>query len=200
MSAVQVGDPGAAEAGLLFILSAPSGGGKTTLRKVLLGRYPDIRYSVSYTTRKSREDETDGVDYHFITGAEFRKRQDKGLWAEWAEVHGNFYATSAEFIEGTLAAGHDILLDLDVQGTFQISKRYPASVLIFLMPPSMEVLKKRLEDRGTDTGPEIAKRLARAREEIAKKDFYHHVIVNDELSVATGELAAVIEEHRSRRV
>ena len=128
--------------GSLFIISAPSGAGKTTLTKAVLDRFTDILYSISYTTRELRSGEQDGVDYYFIAKNNFKKGINKAKWAEWAEVHGNYYGTSAEFIDKNLAAGRHILLDIDVQGTIQLLERYPDSITIFIMPPSFEILKE----------------------------------------------------------
>ena len=125
----------------LFILAAPSGGGKSTLCREALKRFSDMHYSVSYTTRKRRPGEKDGVDYHFIGKRDFRNGIKTGKWAEWAVVHGHYYGASADFLAKGLAEGRDILLDLDVQGTRQILARYPGSVAIFIMPPSLEVLR-----------------------------------------------------------
>jgi len=181
--------------GSLFIISAPSGAGKTTLTKAVLDRFIDILYSVSYTTRELRSGEQDGVDYYFTTKENFKEGINNGKWAEWAEVHGNYYGTSAEFIDNNLAAGRDILLDIDVQGTFQILERYPDSITIFIMPPSFEILKERLESRGTDSKAVIEKRLENAQKEMAKKDLYRHVIVNDQLPDAVAELISIIEQY-----
>ncbi|OEU67882.1 MAG: guanylate kinase [Desulfobacterales bacterium PC51MH44] len=182
--------------GRLFIISAPSGTGKTTLTRAVLDRFPDMLYSVSYTTRESRNGEQGGIDYYFIQKDDFEKRIDDDKWAEWAEVHGNYYGTSAEFLNNGLAAGRDILLDLDVQGTIQILERYPDSITIFIMPPSMETLRNRLESRGTDLKAVIARRLLDAEKEMAKKDLYRYVIVNDQLSVAIEKLVSIIEKYR----
>ncbi len=184
--------------GLVFIISAPSGAGKTTLTKAVLERFSDILYSVSYTTRELRTGEQDGVDYCFITKSDFEKGINGAKWAEWAEVHGNYYGTSAEFIDQNLAAGRDILLDIDVQGTIQLLERYPDSITIFIMPPSFEVLRKRLESRGTDSQAVIERRLENAQQEMAKKDLYRHIIVNDQLPEAIAELIALIEKYRIR--
>ena len=183
--------------GSLFIISAPSGAGKTTLTKAVLDRFIDILYSVSYTTRELRNGEQDGVDYYFIAKNNFKKSINNGKWAEWAEVHGNYYGTSAEFIDKNLAAGRNILLDIDVQGTIQILEHYPDSITIFIMPPSFEILRERLESRGTDSQAAIERRLENAQKEMARKDLYRHVIVNDQLPDAVAELISIIEKYRS---
>jgi guanylate kinase len=185
--------------GRLFIISAPSGAGKTTLCDALMATCPQLNYSVSHTTRKPREGEQDGKDYHFITETQFKARIEKGSWLEWARVHGNYYGTSSEVIQHHLAAGQDILLDIDVQGTRQIVERYPEAVTIFIAPPSMEVLKERLNHRGTDDPDIIRRRLAEAENEIKQKNAYDHIIVNDELETAKAELVALIECYGSCR-
>ena len=182
--------------GHLFIISAPSGAGKTTLVKAVLQQFRDVLYSISYTTRKPRVEERDGIDYHFISKQDFKKGIHKGRWAEWAEVYGNYYGTSAEFIEKSLSSGCDILLDIDVQGTLQILKHYPDSVTIFIMPPSMNALRKRLEMRGSDSQAVIEKRLLHARKEMTQKKMYRHIIVNDVLSEAIKELSAIFKKYR----
>jgi len=180
----------------LFILSAPSGAGKTTLAGAVLNRFADMLYSVSYTTREPRNGEQDGLDYHFIQRDLFKKYIKEGKWAEWAEVHGNYYGTSAEFLDKSLAAGGDILLDIDVQGTIQLLERYPDSITIFIVPPSMDMLRRRLELRGTDSNAVIARRLVNAEKEMAGQDLYRHVIINDQLSEAIDELISIIEKYR----
>lgn len=184
--------------GHLFIISAPSGAGKTTLVKAVLQQFRDVLYSISYTTRKPRADEQDGIDYHFISKQDFKKGINKGRWAEWAEVYGNYYGTSAEFIEKGLSSGCDILLDIDVQGTLQILKHYPDSVTIFILPPSMNALRKRLEMRGSDSQAVIEKRLFNAKKEMIQKKMYRHIIVNDILSEAIKELSALFEEYHKQ--
>ena len=181
--------------GHLFIISAPSGGGKTTLSKAVLNRFNNILYSVSYTTRSPRNGEQDSVDYYFIQKKDFEKRIESGHWAEWAEVHGNYYGTSAEFLDKGLASGRDMLLDIDVQGTIQILGNYPDSVTIFIMPPSLETLRKRLEMRGTESRTTIKRRLLTAEKEMAQKGLYRHVIVNDQLSVSIEKLISIIEKY-----
>lgn len=184
------------ERGHLFIISAPSGGGKTTLSKAVIDRFKDILYSVSYTTRSPRNSEQDGVDYYFIQKKDFEERIESGYWAEWAEVHGNYYGTSGEFLEKGLASGRDILLDIDVQGTRQILEDYPDSITIFIMPPSLETLRKRLEMRKTESRATIKKRLLTAEKEMAQKNLYRYLIVNDQLSVSLEKLVAIIEKYR----
>ena len=183
--------------GLLFVISAPSGAGKTTLCKSVRSEFPDMRYSVSYTTRKPRSGEREGVDYHFITAEEFKERIRQGRWAEWAEVHGNIYGTAADVIDEGLSAGRDILLDIDVQGAVQIRARYPECITIFIMPPDMETLRRRLETRGTDDQKEIARRLKNAEKEMAQRDLYRHVIINDGLAEAQDELKLLIRHYRA---
>ena len=185
--------------GHLFILSAPSGAGKTTLARAVLNRFADMLYSVSYTTREPRNGEQDGLDYHFIQRDLFKKYIKEGKWAEWAEVHGNYYGTSAEFLDKSLVAGDDILLDIDVQGTIQLLERYPDSITIFIVPPSMDMLRRRLELRGTDSQAVIARRLVNAEKEMARQDLYRHVIINDQLSEAIDELISIIEKYRGAR-
>ena len=183
--------------GILFIISAPSGAGKSTLCRAVLDRFTDLVYSVSYTTRSPRSGEQKGVDYHFIVKDEFEKGIASGRWAEWAEVHDHYYGTSADFLDGELSIGRDILLDIDIQGTRQILQRYPDGVTIFIMPPSLETLKSRLQSRGTDSPEVIAVRLQNAREEMAQKNLYRHIITNDRLTDAVAELIAIFEKYRS---
>ncbi len=184
--------------GNFFIISAPSGAGKTTLCKAVLDRISNLIYSVSYTTRKPRKGEQNGIDYYFITEDDFKNKIKKGEWAEWAEVYGNYYGTSSEFIDKVLASGRDILLDIDFQGTLQILDRYNDSITIFIMPPSLDILKLRLESRGTDSKHTIARRIDVAEKEMKNKEFYRHVIINDKLSVAVADLISVIEKYRTQ--
>jgi guanylate kinase len=185
--------------GRLFIISAPSGAGKSTLCRAVRQRLPDLHYSVSHTTRSPRGGEKNGVDYYFVTETAFRKGIDTDKWAEWAMVHGNYYGTSAEFIDRTLGQGCDVLLDIDVQGMEQILRRYPDSVTIFIMPPSRAVLRQRLQQRGTDTAASISERLDNAAEEIKRSQRYRHIVVNDRLEEAVEKLTAIIAAGRSRR-
>ncbi len=183
--------------GLLFILSVPSGAGKSTLCRAVLDHFPDMLYSVSYTTRPPRKGQQDGVHYYFIAQDDFTKGIELGRWAEWAEVHDNYYGTCANLLDRGLNGGQDILLDIDVQGMHQILERYPAGITVFIMPPSLETLRSRLETRGTDSPEVIAVRLINAQEEMAQKDRYRHVIINDQLAHATAELIGIFEKYCS---
>jgi guanylate kinase len=177
----------------LFILSAPSGAGKSTLGSALRRRYPQLGYSVSYTTRSPRAGEQNGVHYHFVDKEAFEAGITKGRWAEWARVHGNYYGTSADTLESCLAQGRSVLMDIDVQGTDQMVKRFPAAVTIFIMPPSMAVLCQRLEGRATEAPEVIATRLRNAEAEMAARHRYRHIIVNDDLTRASAELIHLID-------
>jgi guanylate kinase len=181
--------------GLLYVLSAPSGAGKTTLCRALRRYFPALAYSVSYTTRTPRTGEADGQDYYFISVREFKQGIANGRWAEWAQVHGQYYGTSAAWISGTLATGVDILMDIDVQGARQIVQRFANAVTIFILPPSMEILSQRLKSRRSDDDATIALRLKNARHELAQKDFYQYQVVNDDLEAAVRQLAAIFEKH-----
>ncbi len=185
--------------GRIYIFSAPSGAGKTTLCGAVRRHFPDMSYSISYTTRSPRKGEEEGVDYFFITVDEFKKGIKTNRWAEWAEVHGNYYGTCAAVIDAHIASGGDLLLDIDVQGTRQILKKYPRCITIFIMPPTLETLRKRLEFRGTETQDLIEKRIANAKAEMDLEYLYRHRIINDELSKAVDEVIAIIEGYRNRK-
>lgn len=177
----------------IFILSAPSGAGKSTLSEAILKRFPELCFSISHTTRNPRPGETDGVEYYFIGKDEFVRKIQDDAWAEWAEVHDNYYGTSAEFLDRCLAQGKNVLLDIDVQGTLKILQKYPDAITIFIMPPSSEILKQRLQGRGSDSEDVIAKRLKNAEIEMAQRHYYRHIIVNDDLSEAISSLTQIIE-------
>jgi guanylate kinase len=185
--------------GYLFVVSAPSGAGKTTLCRALRDVYSDIQYSVSHTTRKPRRGEKDGIDYHFTDQKKFFNMRDRDFWAEWADVHGHYYGTSTKNIEKALSAGYDILLDIDVQGTVQILERYPDAVTIFIMAPSLEILKQRLSKRGTEDFQTIEKRMRNAEKEIAAKSIYRHVIVNDDLSASIDKFIRIVGKYHNNR-
>ena len=182
--------------GHLFIVSAPSGAGKSTILMSMLKEDPALRYSISCTTRPPRDNERDGVDYYFISEAAFRKKIDSGELAEWAEVHGHLYGTPAGFLDDGLHLGDDILFDIDVEGARKLYARYPEATLVFIAPPSMEELRRRLAERGTDSAEAIEERLKNAKGEMAEAHWYHYVIVNDDLTQAVSKLKAVIEKVR----
>jgi len=186
----------AGRSGHLFVVSAPSGAGKTTLCTALMQRFPDIRYSVSATTRPARPGEIHGKDYFFLSQEAFEQKIRVDHWAEWARVHGHYYGTSARAIDTALAQGRDLLLDIDVQGTRQILKRYPDAVTIFIMPPSTDVLRRRLLKRNTDSAAVIDRRLAVAEAEMAQRAIYRHILVNDVLADAIEGLTRIVARYR----
>lgn len=182
--------------GNLYVVSAPSGTGKTTLCHVIMSSFDKIGYSISHTTRNPREGESHGVDYYFTPKEDFEIMIKDDSLAEWAEVHGNYYGTSVEFLEENLKAGYDVLLDIDVNGAKQIVKKFPDAVTIFIMPPSVETLRERLLSRATDSLETIEKRLNNAKDEISEKDFYRHIVVNDDLNIASTEMKELIKKYR----
>ncbi len=182
-------------AGRLFIVSAPSGAGKTTLCTAVRNHFDNLTYSISYTTRPRRNGEQHGMDYYFISRREFEQGIDRQRWAEWAEVHGNYYGTSALWIERRLKAGAYILLDIDVQGMRQLQKQFPEAVTIFIVPPSMEELRRRLLRRGTDDADTIALRMENAAVEMQQRDLYKHMVVNDRLPEAQQELISILTRY-----
>lgn len=184
--------------GTLIIVTAPSGAGKTTLVKGLLARDARVQLSVSYTTRDCRPGERDGQDYHFVDTATFRTLRDRGEFLEWAEVHGNYYGTSRVWLKGQIAAGNDILLEIDWQGAQQVRKAFPEAVGVFILPPSMEELEVRLRGRGTDSDDVIARRLLGARGEMRHVGEFDYVILNERLESAIDDLVAVVRASRLR--
>jgi guanylate kinase len=184
--------------GTLFVVSAPSGAGKTTLCREIRLRLPDVAYSVSVTTRAPRPGEIDGADFRFVDEAEFRAMLARGELAEWATVHGNLYGTRARAIEEALAAGRDVLLDIDTQGAAQLRARYADAVLIFILAPSVKELEQRLRERRSDAEAEIERRLVRAREEIALWRRYDYLIVNRDVKEAMEQLESIILAERCR--
>lgn len=185
--------------GKLFILSAPSGAGKSTLLKKVMADLPGLAFSVSHTTRLPRPGEQDGVDYHFVSRARFEDMRDQGLFLEWAEVHGNLYGTSGPAVRAQLSAGIDVILDIDVQGAAIIrnSVSIPAATL-FVAPPSLQELERRLRGRGTDREETIALRLENARIEMGAAATYEYLIVNDRLEQAVDTVRAIVIAERSR--
>ncbi len=185
-------------AGTLFIVTAPSGAGKTTLVRGLLARDPQVQLSISYATRAPRPGEQNGREYHFVDVPTFRALRDRGEFLEWAEVHGNYYATSKVWIREQIAAGRDILLEIDWQGAQQVRKVFPAAVGVFILPPSFDELENRLRGRGTDSDDVINRRLLAARGEMRHVAEFDYVIINNELQVALDDLVAVVRAARLR--
>lgn len=184
--------------GTLFVVSAPSGAGKTTLCREMRLRLPDLAYSVSVTTRSPRPGELDGTDFTFVTAAAFHAMLARNELAEWATVHGNLYGTPAAPVEAALRDGQDVLLDIDTHGAAQLRARYPEAVLIFIVAPSLAELEQRLRERRSDAETEIGRRLQRAREEMALWRRYDYLIVNRDVKEAMEQLASIIQAERSR--
>ncbi|MBI3300846.1 MAG: guanylate kinase [Deltaproteobacteria bacterium] len=184
--------------GILFILSAPSGAGKTTLSRQILDLAPDLRLSISYTTRAPRPGEVEGRDYHFISEDHFVRLRAAGAFAEWARVHDFFYGTARAPLDEALAQGQDFLLDIDVQGARQLKASYAEAVSIFVLPPSWHALADRLRGRGTDREEVIARRLQRAREETSEVGRYDYWLVNDRVDHAVALLQAIMAAERAR--
>lgn len=178
--------------GHLFVISAPSGAGKTTLVKNLRQCFPQLQYSISYTTRPKRPNEVAGRDYHFIRLAEFEQMTAENKWLEWANVHGNYYGTSLNYVNNELAQGRNILLEIDVKGAKQIIDKNFVCTTIFIMPTSLEILEQRLRDRGDVSEADLQVRLQNALTEITQKDMYRYVIINDDLEKAQNELYELV--------
>ena len=184
--------------GNVFIVCAPSGAGKTSLVKALLAREPDVRLSVSHTTRAMRPGEEEGRDYHFIPRDRFQQMIGRGEFLESAEVHGNLYGTYQPWIDAQRRAGRDILLEIDWQGAEQVRRLMPEAIGIFILPPSMEALRQRLTDRGQDSPAVIDARLRAARGEIAHVDEFDYVMINNEFDEAVADLVAIVRSARLR--
>jgi guanylate kinase len=184
--------------GCLFIVSAPSGAGKTTLVSGLIAADPLVRKSVSYTTRQPRPGEENGRDYHFVSEEQFERMGADGEFLEMARVHGNLYGTSRRAVENECAAGHDVLLEIDWQGAQQIRKLQPDAVAIFVLPPSIEALEKRLRGRGHDSPDVIHRRVAAARGEISHVGEFDYVIINEEFKRAAQDLISIVRAERLR--
>lgn len=184
--------------GLILILSAPSGAGKTSLCRELFKTFPDMKESVSYTTRAPRAGEVEGEAYHFVTGDEFDRMVAEDAFAEWAEVHGNKYGTALRTLEEARKNGVDLVLDIDCQGALKLKEQFEGGVYVFIMPPSMEELRRRLEHRSSDAQEVIELRIARAAAEIREARWYDYIIFNDNFDVACRELAAIVIAHRRK--
>jgi guanylate kinase len=184
--------------GTLVVVSAPSGAGKTTLCHEVRMLVPDLYYSISYTTRAPRVGETDGTDFSFVTEGAFTAMRARDEFAEWAEVHGHLYGTPAKALEGALGRGLDVLLDIDTHGARQLRQRYPEAVSVFIMAPSMAELEARLRERNSNSPGDIARRLNRAKEEIAAWRQYDYLIINRDVKEAVDQLATLIQAERCR--
>lgn len=187
--------------GRIFVLSAPSGAGKTTLVNKVKERFPFLIESVSCTTRAPRKGEVEGTDYFFLSMDEFLAKRERGDFAEWAEVHGNFYGTPLDFLKTQIGSGKDVICDIDYQGAINIGKAFPdEAVLILILPPSMEVLASRLRGRATDDESVIKTRLFNAKNEIMHYNYYDFVVVNDDLETAEKQLEEIVSAHTASSV
>lgn len=184
--------------GLLFVISAPSGAGKTSLCREVIDNLGGLRHSVSYTTRAPRGGEQDGVDYHFVSVERFEAMVAAGEFAEWAQVHGNRYGTAIATLDAARRAGVDLLLDIDCQGAAQLKQNYRHGVFVFILPPSYQELQRRLEGRKTDAPDVIARRLVNARGEIEAARWYDYLVVNDDFVLARTNLLAILSAERCR--
>lgn len=182
--------------GLLFVISGPSGVGKGTLRKKIFKIFPDLRYSVSVTTRSPRKGEREGIDYYFVSENEFEKMIKENKFAEWALVHGDYKGTPLDFLKDKLQKGEDVLLEIDVQGAMQVKKKFREGVFIFIAPPSWKDLEKRLRERSTEAEQDLEERLKDARNEIRYMRNYNYLVVNDDIKVAIKKLESIIIAER----
>jgi guanylate kinase len=184
--------------GIILIISAPSGAGKTTLCRALLERFPTMKESISYTTRTPRAGEVHGVDYFFVSREEFQRMVDGDAFAEWAEVHGNLYGTALATIDDARKSGVDLVLDIDCQGARRLKEQIERCVYIFILPPGMAELRRRLENRSSDAQEVIDRRIERAAGEIREARWYDYIIINDNFETAFEELSAIVVSHSRR--
>ena len=184
--------------GILFVVSAPSGAGKTSLCKEIIDFFPGLRHSISYTTRPPRTGETEGVDYHFVSRDAFSAMAEKGAFAEWAEVHGNCYGTAIGTLESCRAAGQDVLVEIDCQGAAQLKESWGKGVFIFILPPSIDELRRRLKGRNTDAPEIIERRVLNARGEIREAAWYDYLVINDTFEIALDQFKSIIIAERCR--
>jgi len=184
--------------GDIFVISAPSGTGKTTLVRLLLSRFPTLSFSISYTTRLPRPGEVNGQHYFFVSEKEFKKSIAKGKMLEWAKVYGHYYGTPLTFVQEKIAAGKDIVLDIDIQGAQAVKKKMPEAILIFLIPPSWNELQRRITSRSSDSPEEIKKRLEAAKKEILAAREFDYIVINDVLEDALKELVSIIQATKAR--
>ena len=181
--------------GRIVVVAAPSGSGKTSIAKEILRRYPSLRFSVSATTRPKRPAETDGKDYFFLERAEFEKRIAAGAFVEWETIYGNLYGTLRSEVDAALAQGMHLMFDVDVKGALSIKRAYPEACLIFIRPPSVEVLEQRLRARLTEDAETLRQRMARVPMELEQAALFDHVVVNDVLDKVTDEVDAIVKHH-----
>lgn len=184
--------------GILFVVSAPSGAGKTSLCRELIDKIPDLRQSISFATRDMRAGEAEGVDYHFVDREHFRGMIAQDQLVEWAEVHGHLYGTGRETLRKAYEEGVDLLLDIDCQGAAQLKKNHARGVFIFILPPDLAELEKRLRGRGTDRDPDIRRRLQNAADEMRQASWYDYLVINDHFADALERLAAIVMAERCR--
>jgi guanylate kinase len=184
--------------GLLLVVSAPSGAGKTSLCRAITDSLENLTHSVSYATRKPRPGEIDGRDYHFVSPERFQDMIRDGDFAEWAEVHANLYGTSRRVLDDMVGKGIDVILDIDTQGAKQIKQKYKDAIYVFIMPPSFDVLEERLRNRNSDKEDEIQKRMRRAHEEIRDYAMYDYLVVNHDFDRALTELRSIVTAERCR--
>lgn len=185
---------------MLFVLSAPSGAGKTTIARSILREFPELRFSVSATTRGRRPRETDGKDYFFLSRDEFEARVAAGGLVEWEEIYGNLYGTLKSEVDRVLEDGGHMLFDIDVKGALSIKRLYgDAAVTVFILPPSLEVLRQRLEHRGTDDAEVIERRMQRSAWELEQAPLFDHAVLNDDLARSIPEVAAIVASHMNRK-
>lgn len=185
--------------GMLIVISSPSGGGKGTLIRRVLKIVPDLGYSVSFTTRAPRAGEVHGRHYFFVKPEEFREMEREGAFLEWAVVHGNLYGTGCAQVEQELSEGRDIILEIDVQGADNVRGQVPDAVMIFILPPSFEILRQRLSARGSENPEDLALRLSNSRQEVEAYSRFAYVVINDEADRAAAQLASIIQAERARR-
>jgi len=191
---------GAKERGLVFVISAPSGTGKTTLVRRVMEQLPDLHFSVSYTTRYPRSNEQEGEDYYFVSSSVFQKMVERGEFLEWAKVLGNCYGTTLASVNQLASKGMDLILDIDTQGAKKVMEKMDQTILIYILPPSLEALRERLVERGLDSPEMIQLRLASARKDMEEAHWYHYLIVNEKIDDAIEKLKAIIIAERCRKV